>query len=160
MIEFFAEYKAYIVFLHVISAVVWVGGMIAMRYAAHPSFLEIESPAKRLERIADALKRLFCIVAPFVIILLITAIIMVMGYSLSDTEYKTYGYAKEAIWTIMFLNLAVMIRRRNNAQKALANADFVLAKNQLELIGKYMVPLNIALGIIAIFLGSALSSSL
>lgn len=160
MVEFFAEYKSYIVFLHVLSAVVWVGGMIAMRYAAHPSFLEIESPAKRLERIADALKRLFCIVAPFVIILLITAIIMVMGYSLSDTEYKTYGYAKEAIWTIMFLNLAVMIRRRNNAQKALANADFVLAKNQLGLIGKYMVPLNIALGVIAIFLGSVLSSSL
>ena len=65
MVEFFAEYKVYIVFLHVLSAVVWVGGMIAMRYAAHPSFLEIESPAKRLERIADALKRLFCIVAPF-----------------------------------------------------------------------------------------------
>ena len=160
MVEFFAEYKSYIVFLHVLSAVVWVGGMIAMRYAAHPSFLEIESPAKRLERIADALKRLFCIVAPFVIVLLITAIIMVMGYSLSETEYKTYGYAKEAIWTIMFLNLALMIRRRNNAQKALANADFVLAKDQLGLIGKYMVPLNIALGVIAIFLGSALSSSL
>ena len=160
MVEFFAEYKVYIVFLHVLSAVVWVGGMIAMRYAAHPSFLEIESPAKRLERIADALKRLFCIVAPFVIVLLITAVIMIMGYSLSDTEYKTYGYAKEAIWTIMFLNLAVMIRRRNNAQKALANADFVLAKNQLGLIGKYMVPLNIALGVIAIFLGSFLSSSL
>ncbi len=160
MVEFFAEYKAYIVFLHVISAVVWVGGMIAMRYAAHPSFLEIESPAKRLERIADALKRLFCIVAPFVIILLITAVIMVMGYSLADTEYKTYGYAKEAIWTIMFLNLAVMIRRRNNAQKALKNADFVLAKNQLGLIGKYMVPLNITLGVISILLGSILSSSL
>ena len=160
MVEFFAEYKSYIVFLHVLSAVVWVGGMIAMRYAAHPSFLEIESPAKRLERIADALKRLFCIVAPFVIVLLVTAIIMVIGYSLSDTEYKTYGYAKEAIWTIMFLNLAVMIRRRNNAQKALANADFVLAKEQLGLIGKYMVPLNIALGVIAIFLGSSLSSLL
>lgn len=160
MVEFFAEYKVYIVFLHVLSAVVWVGGMIAMRYAAHPSFLEIESPAKRLERIADALKRLFCIVAPFVIILLITAIIMIMGYSLSATEYKTYGYAKEAIWTIMFLNLAVMIIRRNKAQKALEDGDFVVAKNQLGLIGKFMVPLNIALGIIAILLGSFLSSSL
>ncbi len=160
MVEFFAEYKTVIVFLHVLSAVVWVGGMIAMRYAAHPSFLEIESPAKRLERIADALKRLFCIVAPFVLILLVTAVIMIMGYSLSETEYKTYGYVKEAIWTIMFLNLAYMIRRRNNAQKALQNADFVVAKNQLGVIGKYMVPLNIALGVVAIFLGSILSSSL
>jgi uncharacterized membrane protein len=160
MIEFFAEYKTVIVFLHVISAVVWVGGMIAMRYAAHPSFLEIESPAKRLERIADALKRLFCIVAPFVIILLITAIIMVKGYALSDTEYKFLAYTKEGIWSVMFLNLAFMIIRRNKAQKALENADFVLAKDQLGLIGKYMVPVNIVLGIVAIFLGTTLSNGL
>ena len=43
MEQLFSEYKVIIVFLHVISAVIWVGGMIAMRYASHPSFLEIES---------------------------------------------------------------------------------------------------------------------
>ena len=160
MAEFFMEYKTIIVFLHVISAVVWVGGMIAMRYAAHPSFMEIESPAKRLERVADALKRLFCIVAPFVIILLITAVLMIKGYSLSETEYKSFGYAKEAIWTIMFLNLGAMILRRNKAQKALERSDMILAKNQLGMIGKYMVPLNIVLGVVAIFLGATLSSAL
>ncbi|MEA2099897.1 MAG: hypothetical protein U9P72_07195 [Campylobacterota bacterium] len=158
MQEFFLEYKVIIVFLHVISAVVWVGGMVAMRYASHPSFIEIESPLKRLERIADALKRLFCIVAPFVLILLFTAILMIKGYSISDTEYKTFAYAKEAIWTIMFLNLAVMIRRRNNAQKAIEKGEMVLAKAQLEMIGKYMVPVNIALGVVAIFLGTYFSS--
>ena len=160
MEEFFADYKVIIVFLHVISAVMWVGGMVAMRYAAHPSFVELESPAKRLERIADALKRLFCIVAPFVLVLLATAIIMLKGYSISESEFKNIGYAKEAIWTIMFLNLGVMIRRRNNAQKALAKSEFVVAKDQLEMIGKYLVPLNIALGVVAIFLGSYFSSSL
>ncbi len=159
MVEFFAEYKTIIVFLHVISAVVWVGGMIAMRYAAHPSFMQIESPAHRLERIADALKRLFCIAAPFVIILLVTAVIMVMGYELSSTQYETYGYVKEGIWTVMFINLALMIRRRNRAVKLLNEGDMVGAKFSLELIGKYMVPLNIILGIVAIFLGTILSNS-
>ena len=59
MQDIFLEYKTIIVFLHVISAVVWVGGMIAMRFAAHPSFMEIESPLKRLEHISKALKKLF-----------------------------------------------------------------------------------------------------
>ena len=158
MQEFFLEYKVIIVFLHVISAVVWVGGMVAMRYAAHNSFQEIESPLKRLERTAHALKRLFCIVAPFVLILLITAIIMIKGYDISATEYKSFAYAKEAIWTIMFLNLGYMIRRRNNAQKAIEKGEMVLAKEQLGMIGKYMVPLNIVLGVVAIFLGSYFSS--
>ena len=160
MQDFFLEYKTIIVFLHVFSAVIWVGGMIAMRYAAHYSFIEIESPQKRLERTAHALKRLFYLVLPFVIVLLITAIIMLKGYSLSQSEFGLFAHAKEGIWTIMFLNLLAMIYRRNKAQKALKNADFVLAKSQLGLIGRVMVPLNITLGIIAIFLGTYLSNSL
>lgn len=160
MAEFFAEYKSAIVFLHVISAVVWVGGMIAMRYAAHPSFMQIESPAKRLEHIALALKGLFTIVVPFVIILLVTAVIMIKGYALSSTEFATMGHIKEGIWSIMAINLFVMILRRNRAVRFLESGDMVGAKFSLELIGKYMVPANIILGVIAIFLGATLSSSL
>jgi len=159
MVEFFAEFKTYIVFLHVISAVVWVGGMIAIRFAAHQSFMQIESPAHRLERIAHTLKRLFTIVVPFVIILLVTAIIMSKGYSLSQSEFSVMAHAKEGIWAVMTINLFVMIQRRNRAVKLLNEGDMVGAKFSLELIGKYMVPVNIILGVVAIFLGTTLSSS-
>lgn len=158
MTEFFLEYKTYIVFLHVISAVVWVGGMVALRYAAHPSFMEIESPGQRLERVSHALKNLFIIVAPFIVILLVTAVIMIKGYAISTTDYKTLGFAKEGIWTVMFIAYLVMVYRRNKAAKALIQGDFVTAKNQLGIIGRFMVPLNITLGTIAIFLGSYFSS--
>ena len=160
MQEFFLEYRVIIVFLHVLSAVVWVGGMVAMRYAAHQSFLEIESPAKRLERIAHALKRLFSIVLSFVVILLITAIFMIKGYGLSLSELSFLAYLKEGIWTIMFINFSLMIYRRDKGEKLLNRGDMVGAKNQIELIGKVMVPLNIVLGVIAIFLGTYLSSNL
>jgi len=159
MAEFFSEYKTIIVFLHVISAVVWVGGMIAIKFAAHPSFMQIESPAHRLERIAHTLKRLFTIVVPFVIILLVTAVIMIKGYSLSQSEFSMMSHAKEGIWAVMAINLFVMIQRRNRAVKLLSEGDMVGAKFSLELIGKYMVPLNITLGVVAIFLGTTLSSN-
>ena len=160
MQEFFLEYRVIIVFLHVLSAVIWVGGMVAMRYAAHQSLLEIESPAKRLERIAHALKRLFSIVLSFVVILLITAIFMIKGYGLSLSEFSFLAYLKEGIWTIMFINFSLMIYRRDKGEKLLNRGDMVGAKNQIELIGKVMVPLNIVLGVIAIFLGTYLSSNL
>lgn len=159
MAEFFAEFKVIIVFLHVLSAVVWVGGMIAIKFAAHPSFMQIESPAHRLERIAHTLKRLFTIVVPFVIILLVTAIIMIKGYSLSQSEFSMMSHAKEGIWAVMAINLFVMIQRRNRAIKLLNEGDMVGAKFSLELIGKYMVPLNIILGVVAIFLGVTLSGA-
>lgn len=158
MSDFFAEYKVFILFIHVISGVIWVGGMIAMRYAAHPSFMQIESPLKRLEHISLALKKLFAIVLPFVVLLFITAFIMIKAYSLSSSDYAIFAHAKEAIWAVMFINLIVMIKRRNRAEKAIENADMVLAKSQLGFIGKYQVPTNIFLGLIAIFLGSYLSS--
>ena len=159
MVDFFIEYKTFIVFLHVISAVVWVGGMIAMKFAAHPSFMQIESPAHRLERIAHALKGLFTIVVPFVVILLVSAILMIKGYGLSASEYSSLSYIKEGIWSVMAINLFVMIMRRNRAVKLLNEGNMAGAKFSLELIGKYMVPINIALGVIAIFLGTTLSNS-
>ncbi|MDD5399658.1 MAG: hypothetical protein PHQ93_00530 [Sulfurimonas sp.] len=160
MQEFFLENKVIIVFLHVISGVIWVGGMIAMRYAAHQSFLKIESPHKRLEHIAYALKRLFYIVFPFVITLMVTAIFMIKGYGLSESDFSVYAYFKEVIWSVMFLNLMIMIYLRNRGEMLLAKGDMVGAKNQLELIGKIMVPLNIGLGVVAIFFGTYLSSNL
>lgn len=160
MQDIFLEYKVFIVFLHVLSGVVWVGGMIAMRYASHQSFLKIESPQKRLEHIAYALKRLFAIVVPFVVILITTAIFMIKGYGLNQSGFSALSHAKEAIWSIMFINLIVMIFRRNRGEMLLNKGDMLGAKNQIELIGKYMVPLNIALGVTAIFLGTYLSSSL
>lgn len=159
MQEFFAEYKSIIIFLHVLSAVVWVGGMIAMRYAAHPSFVQIESPAKRLEHIAMALKNLFTIVVPFVVILLVTAVIMIKAYSLGESDFAMTSHIKEGIWSFMAINLFVMILRRNRAMKLLQEGDMVGARFSLELIGKYMVPVNIILGIVAIFLGTTLSNS-
>ncbi|UCM99972.1 hypothetical protein LCX93_10655 [Sulfurimonas sp. SWIR-19] len=173
MIELFADYRTQIVFLHVISAVVWVGGMIAMKFAAHPSFIQIESPLHRLERISQALNRLFMIVLPFVVILIVTAVIMAVGLGFRAAavdaggnvidEYAMHIYnlvhVKEVIWMIMAANLTAMIFRRNKAQKLLAKGDTAGAKKALELIGKYMVPVNITLGIIAIYLGVTLRNA-
>ncbi len=173
LIELFADYRTQIVFLHVLSAVVWVGGMIAMKFAAHSSFVQIESPIHRLARISQALKRLFAIVSPFVVILIITAVIMAVGLGFRDAAVDANGvvidtyamhiyqlvHVKEVIWMIMSANLFVMILRRNKAQKLLDKGDMAGAKKALEMIGKYMVPVNIILGIIAIYLGVTLRNA-
>lgn len=173
LIELFADFRTQIVFLHIISAVVWVGGMIAMRFAAHNSFLEIESPLHRLARVSHALKRLFTIVTPFVFILIITAVIMAVGLGFRAAAVDADGnvidsyamsiynliHVKEAIWMLMAANLGAMMYRRSQADKLLAKGDTLAAKNALGMIGKYMVPINIVLGIIAIYLGVTLRNA-
>jgi len=173
IIQIFSDYRTQIIFLHILSAVVWVGGMIAMKFAAHPSFIQIESPLHRLERISQALKRLFIIVSPFVIILIITAVLMSVGLGfraaavdVNGNVIDTYAmhiynivHVKEVIWMVMAANLFVMILRRNKAEKLLEKGDSTGAKKILEVIGKYMVPVNIILGIVAIYLGVTLRNA-
>lgn len=167
LIETFAHHRTLIVFLHVLSAVIWVGGMIAIRFATHQSLAMINDPKMRLERAAHTLKRLFSIVWPFVIVLITTAVFMAVGLGFRAAAVDSMGnvideyamslyntvHIKEAIWLIMALNLGAMMWRRKKAEEALKMGDIETAKNMLGLIAKYMVPVNIALGVIAIYIG-------
>lgn len=155
----YGEYPQLVLFLHVISAVVWVGGMVAMRFAAHHSFQQLRQPPERLERTAHALKRLFVIVAPFILILLVTALMMASGMNLHHSEPAPLVFAKEGIWTVMALNYLLMVLRRNSAERLILHGNLIDAKDRLAPIGAYMVPLNIALGIVAIYLGAMLRFS-
>lgn len=173
LVETFAHHRTLIVFLHVLSAVIWVGGMIAIRFATHQSLALISDPKVRLERAAHTLKRLFAIVMPFVIILIITAVLMAVGLGFRAAAMDPMGnvideyamslyntvHIKEAIWFIMAINLALMMWRRRKAEQALKVGNIEEAKEMLSLIAKYMVPVNIVLGITAIFIGVVLRNA-
>lgn len=173
LVETFAHHRTLIVFLHVLSAVIWVGGMIAIRFATHQSLALISDPKVRLERAAHTLKRLFAIVIPFVIILIITAVLMAVGLGFRAAAMDPMGnvideyamslyntvHIKEAIWFIMAINLALMMWRRRKAEQALKVGNIEEAKEMLSLIAKYMVPVNIVLGITAIFIGVVLRNA-
>ncbi len=173
LIDTFAHHRTLIVFLHIISAVIWVGGMIAIRFATHQSLALISDPKLRLERAAHTLKRLFAIVLPFVIILIITAVLMAVGLGFRASAMDALGnvidpyamsvyntvHIKEAIWLVMSINLAAMMFRRRKAEIALREGNIEVAANMLTLIAKYMVPVNIVLGVTAIFIGVVLRNA-
>lgn len=71
MQTFFEEYKTIIIFLHILSAVVWVGGMIAIKFAVHPVIQTIEEPKIRLGNSLRIVGRLFHLVMPFIALSLI-----------------------------------------------------------------------------------------
>ena len=156
MIDLFKNYSSIIVFLHVTSAVIWVGGMIAIRFAVHYSMQNIEDPKIKLGRTLENLKRFFNMVIPAILTLLVTAIIMIIALGFKGTELYSIVIAKEIIWTIMTVILITIYIKRNKAQKAFDSGDFANAKNNLLPIATYFIPANIILGLIAIFLGITL----
>lgn len=156
MSDLFNSYSSIIVFLHIISAVIWVGGMIAIRFAVHYSMQNIEDPKVKLGRTLENLKRFFYIVIPTIITLLITAIIMIIALGFKETALYNIVIVKEIIWTIMLLIFITIYMKRNKAQKAFDNGDFANTKKQLIPIATYFIPINIVLGLVAIFLGITL----
>ena len=52
--------------------------------------------------------------------------------------------------TIIFIFIFI---KRNKAQKAFDVGDFLSAKNHLTLLAKYLIPINIILGLFAVIFG-------
>ena len=148
MQEFFNNYSTILIFLHVISAVVWIGGMIAIRVAVHPALQSIEDCRIKLGKTLQIVGRLFNLVIPFILILLITGII----FELSGIK-DALTHTKEAIWTIMTLNFIFMYIKRAKAQKMFDNGKLEDAKKCVKILPTLLLPINIALGIVAIMIG-------
>jgi len=150
------SFLSIIVFLHVISAVLWVGGMIAIRFAIHYSIQNIVEPKIKIERTLENLKRFFNMVIPAIAILLLTAVILILTLGFKGTPLYSIVIIKEIIWTIMTIVFIIIYIKRIKAEKAFISGDFLNAKNNLAPIAKYYIPLNIVLGLIAIYLGITL----
>lgn len=153
MSEFFNLFSTEIIFLHVISAVIWLGGMIVVRYAIHFSMMNIENPRIKLERILENLHRFFQMVIPAICILLLTAIIMIIALGFKGTSLYSMIISKEIIWFIMTGIFVFIYVKRNKAQKAYELGDMISTKNHLAIIAKYLIPINIVLGLVALYLG-------
>jgi len=148
MQNFFAHYSAMIVFLHVISAVIWIGGMITIRVAVHPALQSIDDPKIKLGKTLQIVGRLFNLVIPFILIILATGII----FELAGIK-APLTHVKEAIWTIMTLNFIFMYIKRSKAQKLFGSGDLAKAKEQVKLLPTLLLPINIMLGMASIMVG-------
>jgi len=156
MKELFLEYASIIIFLHVLGAVIWVGGMIAIRVAVHPTMQTIDDGKIKLGKTLMLMGKLFNLVMPFIMIVLLTAIVMLLGIGFKGTPLAPYTYAKELVWLLMTANYTYMYIQRASAQKLFDMGNLVAAKEKVSHIPNLLLPINIFLGLIAIYLGITL----
>ena len=172
MTELYNNYGHLIVFLHVLSAFVWVGGMIAIRVAVHPviqrggvtaaEMLENDvksamlEPKQRLGITLQITGRLFNLVMLFIAILFVTGLMMAIATGGHHSDLKSIFLSKEIIWTIMAIKYTYMYIKRAKAWKLFSKGDVALAKAQMSYIPHLLLPINIVLGIVALWLGVSL----
>ncbi len=172
MTELFGNYGHLIVFLHVLSAFIWVGGMIAIRLVVHPVISgggvtpeqKLQSdvmsvmlvPKQRLGMTLQIMGKLFNLVMLFIVVLFATGLIMAIATGGHHGDLKSLFLSKEIIWTVMAVNYTYMYIKRAKAWKLFSKGDVAGAKAQLTWIPHLLLPLNIVLGIVALWLGVSL----
>ncbi len=149
-------YSHTVVFLHVLSAFVWVGGMIVIRIAVHPALGSITDPKIKLGKTLEITGRLFHLVIPFILILLGTGVLMLWGAKGHAGDHQSLFLSKEAIWTVMTVNFSVMYRQRHRAWRLFHAGKFPEAKAMVRYIPNLLLPINIVLGLLALWLGISL----
>jgi uncharacterized membrane protein len=172
MTDLFANNGQFIVFIHVLSAIIWVGGMIAMRVAVHPVvsrggvtaeqmlksdvMVAMLEPKQRLGVTLQSMGRLFNLVMPFIILLFATGLIMAIATGGHKGALKTLFLSKEIIWTIMAVNYTYMYVRRAKAWKLFEVGKVPEAKAKMKWMANVLLPLNIVLGLVALWMGVSL----
>ncbi|HSR74749.1 MAG TPA: hypothetical protein VLL31_07895, partial [Sulfurovum sp.] len=89
-------------------------------------------------------------------ILFTTGLIMAIATGGHHGDLKSLFLSKEILWTIMAVNYTYMYLKRAKAWKLFSEGDVAQAKAQLTLIPNLLLPLNIILGIAALWLGVSL----
>ena len=153
--DFFTRYTKYIVLLHVLSAAIWMGGMVALTITT--SHLVRMEPLKKdnLRIVMSILKRFFFWLSPFIVFIFITAIVMQIGFVFENGNpiYLTIVHMNQWIWLFMTLIFLYAVRKRYTAMKHYENENFQACKNDLILILDYLFVLTFILGVVASYFG-------
>jgi len=172
MTALFANYGGLIVFIHVLSAIIWVGGMIVIRLATHPIIFRggvtpeqmlksdvmvaMLEPKQRLGITLQIMGRLFNLVIIFIILLFATGLTMAVAMGGHHGALKTLFLSKEIIWTVMVVNFTYMYIRRAKAWNLFEKGEIQAAKAKMKWMPNVLLPLNIMLGVIALWMGVTL----
>ena len=154
-----------VVFLHAMSAVVWIGGLIALWYISYSNSEEL-SLERRFENRAAAIRRFFIFLSPFILVSLGTALFMAFGYL--DNAYDPDGFIvdmgnvaafkliklKGSIWGAVVFDMLLILYTIRNVKCGLSTDK--ASTDCLWLVNTYLLPAAILLGTVNIFIGAFL----
>jgi hypothetical protein len=139
-----------------VHPVIQRGGVTAAQMLENDVKSVMLEPKQRLGITLQITGRLFNLVMLFIAILFITGLIMAIATGGHHSDLKSIFLSKEIIWTIMAVNYTYMYLKRAKAWKLFSKGEVALAKAQMSFIPNLLLPINIVLGIAALWLGVSL----
>jgi len=146
---------SYSIALHLLAAVIWVGGMIFAHNSLRPAAAQVLEPPLRLELWVQVLRRFFVLVWISVAVILATGYWMLFNYFGGFAGAGIHIHIMHGAGIIMVLiYLHVFFAPYRRLRQAVIIQDYPLAGAQLNQIRR-MVGINILIGLTIIIIASA-----
>jgi uncharacterized membrane protein len=141
--------------LHLLAAVIWVGGMIFAHNSLRPAAAQVLEPPLRLELWVQVFRRFFVLVWICIALLLITGYWMLFSYFGGFAGAGLHIHIMHGGGIIMIMvYLHVFFAPYRRLRNAVIIQDYPLAGAQLNQIRK-MVGINILIGLVVFTVASA-----
>lgn len=142
-----ALFAALLLFIHLLAAAWWVGGMAVMHFAVRPSAAATLEPPLRLPLMAAALARFFSGVSIAIALLLASGLLMIwLAGGFARVHWSVHAMlAIGLLMTALFLHLRFAPYPR--LLRAVAKREWPVAAANLNSIRK-VVAINLALGLL------------
>lgn len=143
-----------IVTLHVLAAVIWVGGMFFAYMALRPAAAKLELP-QRMMLWSETFERFFPWVWGVVVILPLTGYWMIFSMFESFAATPMYILLMQYIgWAMIAIFMHIFFAPYRRLRKFVATEDFESAGKQIAQIRKFILA-NLSLGLITVALASS-----
>lgn len=137
---------AFLLFIHLLAAAFWVGGMATLHFAVRPAAVATLEPPLRLRTMSAVLWRFFVGVDAAVTLLFVTGVAMI----LLAGGFRAVHWRIEAMMGIALVMAGIYVYIRASVFKALRRAveesAWPVAAGRLDMVRK-LVSLNLALGV-------------
>jgi len=154
-IEMFSDFSRIIVFLHVTSAALLIGSLFVMRFVIQPVEVDVIDIKVKFENCIKMARRYIFFLVPVMLILIMTSLFIHLGLGFKTGNPATYVmvHIKEALWTFIAFNFGYMYIKYLKAKKGLETQNYIEVEENVILMVKYLVPLNLVLSIISVYFG-------
>ena len=153
--DIFENYKTFIIFLHVLSASFLIGSMFVIIFIVRPVGKRVEDVELKCANCLMILKRFNTLLIPIMLTIVSASFFMNigMGFEYGDPTAFIIIHIKEAIWIFIAFNFLYMYKKYLNAKEAYVQKDFLAAQENIILITKYLIPLNLVISLMAVYFG-------
>lgn len=141
--------------LHILSAVIWVGGMFFAYVVLRPTAAAQLAPPARLKLWAGVFSRFFPYVWTAVILLLVSGYMMVFKFYQGFEQAPTFIHTMNGLGIVMILIfMHVFFAPYKRLKQAIANEDWPTGGKKLAQI-RLLIAINLTIGLVVIAIAAA-----